>query len=150
MVEKIDYGAEEITLPDIPQANPSAADLRRDARDRAKLGKIFTRRESVARFTAELAPASALVPYFVLKFLSSVTSPGLLTTGWDCSSGSPDGSAVPGIVNTRRGQLLYFRSLRTLMLSNPLESVRRSRDTSARDSAALIRLLTDEWPSRLA
>src|SRR5271157_6150291 len=32
-VEPNDYGTEEITLPDIPQAHPSAGDLRRDARD---------------------------------------------------------------------------------------------------------------------
>ena len=59
-VESIDYGTEEITLPDIPQANPSAADLRRDTRDRAKLGKIFTRRESVARFSLPLSPQQNL------------------------------------------------------------------------------------------
>jgi len=62
-VETADYGTEEITLPDIPQANPSAADLRRDARDRARLAKIFTRRESLAKFTLPLAhPANPLPP----------------------------------------------------------------------------------------
>ena len=61
-VESIDYGTEEITLPDIPQANPSAADLRRDALDRAKLGKIFTRRESVARFSLPLSPPTKPLP----------------------------------------------------------------------------------------
>jgi murein DD-endopeptidase MepM/ murein hydrolase activator NlpD len=61
-VEAIDYGTEEITLPDIPQANPSAADLRRDARDRAKLSKILTRRESVARFTLPLTPPANPLP----------------------------------------------------------------------------------------
>ena len=30
-MEPNDYGTEEITLPDIPQANPSPEDLRRDA-----------------------------------------------------------------------------------------------------------------------
>src|SRR5258708_37322901 len=31
VVERFDYGTEEITLPDIPQANPSPADWKRDA-----------------------------------------------------------------------------------------------------------------------
>ena len=54
-VEAIDYGTEEITLPDIPQANPSPADLKRDARDRALLGKVWNRKEGPARFTLPLA-----------------------------------------------------------------------------------------------
>jgi hypothetical protein len=61
-VEAVDYGTEDITLPDIPQAHPSAADLRRDALDRAKLGKIFSRRESVARFTLPLSPPANPLP----------------------------------------------------------------------------------------
>lgn len=62
-VEEADYGSEDITLPDIPQANPSAADLRRDARDRVKLAKIFNRRETPARFTLPLGkPANPLPP----------------------------------------------------------------------------------------
>jgi murein DD-endopeptidase MepM/ murein hydrolase activator NlpD len=61
-IEKVDYGTQEITLPDIPQANPSAADLRRDALDRAKLGKIFTRKESVARFSLPLSPPANPLP----------------------------------------------------------------------------------------
>jgi murein DD-endopeptidase MepM/ murein hydrolase activator NlpD len=60
-VEAFDYGTEEITLPDIPQANPSAADLKRDARDRALLGKIWNRKEGPAKFTLPLrTPASPL------------------------------------------------------------------------------------------
>jgi murein DD-endopeptidase MepM/ murein hydrolase activator NlpD len=61
-VESIDYGTEEITLPDIPQANPSAADLRRDAHDRANLAKIFTGRESKARFSLPLSPPAHPLP----------------------------------------------------------------------------------------
>ena len=57
-VEPFDYGTEEITLPDIPQANPSAKDLQRDARDRALLAKVWRRKEGPARFTLPLdAPA---------------------------------------------------------------------------------------------
>jgi len=60
-VEPFDYGTEEITLPDIPQANPSAQDLKRDARDRALLGKIWNRKEGPAKFTLPLrTPASPL------------------------------------------------------------------------------------------
>jgi murein DD-endopeptidase MepM/ murein hydrolase activator NlpD len=54
-VEAFDYGVEEITLPDIPQANPSAADFRRDARERVLLGKVWNRREGPPRFTLPLA-----------------------------------------------------------------------------------------------
>jgi murein DD-endopeptidase MepM/ murein hydrolase activator NlpD len=54
-VEAFDYGTEEITLPDIPQANPSASDLRRDARDRAKLAKVWNRKEGPAKFALPLA-----------------------------------------------------------------------------------------------
>jgi murein DD-endopeptidase MepM/ murein hydrolase activator NlpD len=61
-VDAIDYGSEDITLPDIPQANPSAADLRRDARDRAKLGRIFTRKPGIRRFTLPLAPPAHPLP----------------------------------------------------------------------------------------
>jgi len=53
-VEPNDYGTEEITLPDIPQANPSPEDLRRDARDRALLSKIWMRKEGPAKFTLPL------------------------------------------------------------------------------------------------
>lgn len=61
-VEALDYGSEDVTLPDIPQANPSASDLRRDARDRAKLARIFTRKEGVPRFTLPLAPPARPLP----------------------------------------------------------------------------------------
>jgi murein DD-endopeptidase MepM/ murein hydrolase activator NlpD len=61
-IEAADYGTEDIALPDIPQANPSAADLRRDARDRAKLGRIFSRKESKAQFTLPLAAPAHPLP----------------------------------------------------------------------------------------
>jgi hypothetical protein len=53
-VEPNDYGTEEVTLPDIPQANPSRADLKRDAVDRAALGRIWRRKEGPATFTLPL------------------------------------------------------------------------------------------------
>jgi murein DD-endopeptidase MepM/ murein hydrolase activator NlpD len=61
-VEKLDYGSEDITLPDIPQANPSPADLRRNARDRAKLARVFARKESPPKFTLPLGPPARPLP----------------------------------------------------------------------------------------
>jgi murein DD-endopeptidase MepM/ murein hydrolase activator NlpD len=62
-IEAFDYGTEEITLPDIPQANPSPADLKRDARERVLLGKVFNRKEGPAKFTLPLGrPAQPLPP----------------------------------------------------------------------------------------
>jgi murein DD-endopeptidase MepM/ murein hydrolase activator NlpD len=55
------YGTEDVELADIPQANPSPEDLRRNARDQALVEKIWTKREGPARFTLPLgAPASPL------------------------------------------------------------------------------------------
>ena len=55
------YGTQEIELGDIPQANPSPEDLRRNARDQALVEKIWAKREGPARFTLPLgAPASRL------------------------------------------------------------------------------------------
>ena len=55
-VEAYDYGTEQITLPDIPQANPSPQDLKRDEGDRAVLGKVWRAKEGPARFTLPLGP----------------------------------------------------------------------------------------------
>jgi hypothetical protein len=55
-VEANDYGTEEITLPDIPQAHPSQEDLKRDAGDRALLAKIWRTKEGPAQFTLPLGP----------------------------------------------------------------------------------------------
>jgi hypothetical protein len=62
VVEALDYGSEDITLPDIPQAHPTAADLARDARDRAKLAKIFTRPDGPPQFTLPLGPPAHPLP----------------------------------------------------------------------------------------
>jgi murein DD-endopeptidase MepM/ murein hydrolase activator NlpD len=51
----------DIELGDIPQAHPSPADLRRNARDQTLVSKIWTQREGPARFTLPLgAPATPL------------------------------------------------------------------------------------------
>jgi murein DD-endopeptidase MepM/ murein hydrolase activator NlpD len=53
------YDTEDIVLGDIPQANPSAADLQRNGREQARLAKVWSRHEGPARFTLPLgAPVS--------------------------------------------------------------------------------------------
>jgi len=60
-VEPYSYETQEIDLGDIPQANPSSKDLRRDARDQVLLSKVWNRKEGPAKFTLPLgAPASPL------------------------------------------------------------------------------------------
>jgi murein DD-endopeptidase MepM/ murein hydrolase activator NlpD len=55
------YGKETIDLGDIPQAHPLPADLTRNAREQARVAKIWNRRQRPARFTLPLgAPASPL------------------------------------------------------------------------------------------
>jgi murein DD-endopeptidase MepM/ murein hydrolase activator NlpD len=55
-VESHDYGTQEIQLPDIPQAHPSAADLQRNGRERVLLEKVFRGRQGPARFKLPLGP----------------------------------------------------------------------------------------------
>ena len=55
-VEAYDYGTEEITLPDIPQANPSPQNLKQDEADRVVLGKVWRAKEGPAQFTLPLGP----------------------------------------------------------------------------------------------
>jgi murein DD-endopeptidase MepM/ murein hydrolase activator NlpD len=47
---------EAITLGDIPQANPSPLDLKRNAREQALVARLWTKREGPAQFTLPLAP----------------------------------------------------------------------------------------------
>lgn len=61
-IEKADFGTEDITLPDIPQANPSATDLKRVARDRVRLATIFNRKEGPPKFTLPLSPPAHPLP----------------------------------------------------------------------------------------
>jgi murein DD-endopeptidase MepM/ murein hydrolase activator NlpD len=61
-IQAYDYGTEDVMLPDIPQAHPSAADLRRDAQDRAKLARIFAQTGGIARFTLPLGPPATPLP----------------------------------------------------------------------------------------
>ena len=60
-IESRSYGTQEIELPDIAQANPSPADLQRNARERVLLAKVFNRKEGPARFALPLGkPANPL------------------------------------------------------------------------------------------
>ena len=56
------YGTQDIELGDIPQANPSPADLRRNARDQALLAKVWAKREGPARFTLPLGAPTTPLP----------------------------------------------------------------------------------------
>jgi murein DD-endopeptidase MepM/ murein hydrolase activator NlpD len=56
------YGAEDIELGDIPQAHPTDEDRARNAREQARLGKIFQRKEGPARFTLPLQPPADPLP----------------------------------------------------------------------------------------
>jgi murein DD-endopeptidase MepM/ murein hydrolase activator NlpD len=54
---------EDIVLGDIPQAHPSPADLKHNARDQALVARVWTKREGPAQFTLPLArPATPLPP----------------------------------------------------------------------------------------
>lgn len=53
---------EDIALGDIPQARPSPADLQRNAREQARVAKLWTRREGPAQFTLPLAPPAKPLP----------------------------------------------------------------------------------------
>jgi murein DD-endopeptidase MepM/ murein hydrolase activator NlpD len=61
-VEAFDYGTEEVTLPDIPQANPSPEDLKRVERDRAQMAKLLNRKDAPPRFTLPLGPPARPMP----------------------------------------------------------------------------------------
>ena len=60
-VEPRSYGTQAIELPDIPQANPSPADMKRNERERLLLEKVFHRKEGPPRFNLPLGkPANPL------------------------------------------------------------------------------------------
>ena len=62
-VEPFDYGTQEVELPDIPQRDPSPADLKRVAREGQVLAKLWQRRAGPPQFTLPLgAPAKPLPP----------------------------------------------------------------------------------------
>jgi len=62
MVEPYAYGTQEIELGDIPQANPSPKDLKRDAKERVLLNKVWKHKEGPAKFTLPLGPPARPLP----------------------------------------------------------------------------------------
>lgn len=61
-VEKYEYGTENLELGDIPQANPSPEDLARNAREQARVGRIWRRKAGPALFELPLGPPAASLP----------------------------------------------------------------------------------------
>ena len=61
-IEPFDYGTEEVNLGDIPQRDPSPADMKRSAREGVTLAKVFQRRESPPQFTLPLGPPAKPMP----------------------------------------------------------------------------------------
>ena len=53
---------EDIMLGDIPQANPSPAQLRQNERDQVQVARLWTRRGGPAQFTLPLAPPAKPFP----------------------------------------------------------------------------------------
>lgn len=62
LVEPFNYATQEIDLGDIPQAKPSAENLKRAGREEALLAKVWTRKEGPARFTLPLGVPARPVP----------------------------------------------------------------------------------------
>lgn len=61
-VESHTYGSENLDLGDIPQANPSPEDLKRNAGDQARVARVWSRKEGPARFTLPLGPPANPLP----------------------------------------------------------------------------------------
>jgi murein DD-endopeptidase MepM/ murein hydrolase activator NlpD len=61
-VEPRSYGTQAIELPDIPQANPSPADLKRNERERVLQAKVFHRKEGQPRFSLPLGKPATPLP----------------------------------------------------------------------------------------
>jgi len=61
-VEPATYETQEIDLGDIPQANPSPKDLKRHARERLLLNKVWKHKETPAKFTLPLGPPAIPLP----------------------------------------------------------------------------------------
>jgi len=102
-VESNDYGTEEITLPDIPQANPSREDLRRDAVDQRLLSRIWVRKEGPARFTLPLGepvrPMSVGKSFGVKRvYNGKIAEQAHMGSDYDSPVGSPILAVADGTV----------------------------------------------------
>ena len=62
IVESFEYGTEDLDLGDLPQGNPSAGDLERNARDQALVAKVWRRKEGPPLFTLPLGPPATPLP----------------------------------------------------------------------------------------
>jgi murein DD-endopeptidase MepM/ murein hydrolase activator NlpD len=97
------YGTEAIELPDIPQADPSADDLKRNSRDQVLLGKVWARPELPARFTLPLGDPAKPLPEgqsFGVKRVFNGKPAAQPHTGCDYATpmGSPILAAADGTV----------------------------------------------------
>jgi len=97
------YGTEEIDLPDIPQANPSPEDLKRNSREQALLGKVWQRKEGPAQFTLPLGAPVTPLPEgkaFGAKRIFNAKPASQPHTGGDYATpaGSPVLAAADGTV----------------------------------------------------
>ncbi|MGO9337025.1 MAG: M23 family metallopeptidase [Terracidiphilus sp.] len=102
-IERNDYGTEEITLPDIPQANPSREDLRRDAADRVELGRIWRSKEGPAQFTLPLGAPVRPLPQgksFGVKrvYNGKIAEQAHMGSDYDAPVGSPILAVADGTV----------------------------------------------------
>jgi len=102
-VEPFDYGTEDVQLPDIPQAHPSAADLRRVARDRVLESRVWMRKEGPANFTLPLSPPAKPFPkgksFGVTRIYDGKLAPDLHTgTDYPIPIGQPILAVADGTV----------------------------------------------------
>ncbi|MGA2216911.1 MAG: M23 family metallopeptidase [Terracidiphilus sp.] len=99
-VEPNDYGTEEITLPDIPQAHPSPADLKNDAIDRAQLAHLWLHKEGSPQFALPLGPPvrpMSIGKSFGVKRIYNGKASEHVHTGSDYDS--PVGSPILAVAN---------------------------------------------------
>src|SRR4051812_47148930 len=61
-IEEHDYGTQEVELPDIPQRNPRASDLKRVAREQNLIAKATQHKEGPPRFTLPLGTPTKPLP----------------------------------------------------------------------------------------
>jgi murein DD-endopeptidase MepM/ murein hydrolase activator NlpD len=97
-VEAKDYGTEEITLPDIPQANPSREDLKRYAGDQVLLSKIWRTKQGPPQFLlplgAPVRPMSVGKSFGVKRvYNGKVAEQAHMRSDYD----SPVGSPIPAV-----------------------------------------------------
>lgn len=99
-VEPFAYETQEIELGDIPQANPSPKDLKRNAREQVLLSKVWKRKEGPAKFTLPLGTPANPMPEgrdFGAKRIFNGKAAGQPHTGADYAT--PEGSPVLAVAD---------------------------------------------------